>query len=155
MFYTGIGSRKTPSNISIIMYRYAQETTLILRSGGADGADTAFESGARKTNKPMEIYLPWQGFNGRSSIFNTPTPAAMELAAEIHPNWNACSRGARNLHARSCHQILGMDLKTPSKFVICWTPEGKAIGGTRTAIILAQMFNIPVINLFNSTLKGL
>jgi len=32
-----------------------------LRSGGANGADTAFEEGCCR----KELYLPWPGFNGR------------------------------------------------------------------------------------------
>jgi hypothetical protein len=152
MFYTGIGSRETPIDIQRIMYRFAQvmaEQGMTLRSGGADGADTAFECGARKAEGTMEIYLPWVGFNGRSSHFTRPSDAAYDIASEIHPAWFKCSRGAKALHARNCHQILGMDLNSPSSFVVCWTPGGKLVGGTRTALVLASLNNIPVFNLFN------
>lgn len=59
MIYTGIGSRETPPEIQEIMTNYARKLDklgFILRSGGAMGADTAFEKGS--TNK--EIYLPWK-----------------------------------------------------------------------------------------------
>lgn len=49
VYYTGVGSRKTPQSILILMNKIAQHFSSygwILRSGGAQGADTAFESGA-------------------------------------------------------------------------------------------------------------
>jgi hypothetical protein len=49
--------------------------------------------------------------------------------------------------ARNAMQVLGPDLKTPSKFVICWTLEGKEIGGTSQAIRIAKDFSIPIYNL--------
>jgi len=158
MFYTGIGSRETPRDVMITMYHFAirmAERGLVLRSGGADGADTAFECGARKAGGSTEIYLPWHGFNGRDSQFTRPTDAAQALASEIHPAWDRCSRGARMLHARNCHQVLGMDLATPSAFVVCWTPGGKDVGGTRTAITLARTSGIRVFNLFNHDISTL
>lgn len=69
MFYTGVGSRETPNDVMKVMYKFAQKMALhgaVLRSGGADGADTAFEWGCDKKQGMKEIYLPWNGFNGRS-----------------------------------------------------------------------------------------
>ena len=66
------------------------------------------------------------------------------MAAEFHPAWDRCSRGARALHARNCHQVLGWDLKTPSEFILCWTKDGKASGGTGQAMRIAKAFNIPI-----------
>lgn len=46
--YTGIGSRETPYEIQDLMKRIAfklAENGWLLRSGGAEGADTAFENG--------------------------------------------------------------------------------------------------------------
>jgi len=48
-----------------------------------------------------------------------------------------CSDYAKKLHGRNVKQVLGDDLKTPSDFLLCWTKEGKDVGGTRTAIVLA------------------
>ena len=48
MYYTGIGSRETPIEIQklfINVGRYLAKKKLILRSGGANGADQAFEKG--------------------------------------------------------------------------------------------------------------
>jgi hypothetical protein len=51
------------------------------------------------------------------------------------------------MHSRNCHQILGYDLQSPVDAVICWTPNGKVVGGTRTALLLAQDAGIPIFNL--------
>lgn len=150
MFYTGIGSRETPRKILNIMYQLASalsEKGYTLRSGGAHGADTAFEEGCNDTHGNKEIYLPWKNFNGRSSTLYSPTVEAMNRASQIHPAWHLCKPSVKKLHARNCHQIMGIDLKTPSRFVICWTKDGLDIGGTRTAIVMAKEEQIPVFNL--------
>jgi hypothetical protein len=77
------------------------------------------------------------------------------MAAETHPKWESLGGGARSLHARNVHQVLGEDLRTPSEFVVCWTPDGceteaersKETGGTATAIVIAYRHNIPVYNM--------
>lgn len=145
-FYTGVGSRETPNDILVKMCIYAEKLErhmFILRSGGAPGADTAFEAGVKFRK---EIYLPWKGFNrSPSSLFRT-TQEAMDLAKSIHPAWSKCSDEAKLLHTRNCYQVLGDDLKTPSSFLLCWTKDGEDVGGTRTAIVLARQNNIPVYN---------
>jgi len=107
-----------------------------LRSGGALGADSAFEYGATLVGGPKEIY--------RASDANK---AALEMASTIHPAWHKCSDYVRKLHARNCFQVLGRDLRTPSSFLVCWTLGGADIGGTRTAIVLARNNNVEVLNL--------
>ncbi len=163
-YYTGIGSRKTPENVFIGMFKLARwlsSQNYILRSGAADGADTAFEMGVDSINGQKEIWLPWKTFNGRNSDRYLPTEQHFELASTLHPAWSRLKQSVRSLHARNTGQVLGEDLTTPSKFVLCWTPDGaehhskvtKDTGGTGTAIRLASQKGIPVINLFNSDWK--
>lgn len=81
-----------------IAYQLAR-TGWTIRSGGAPGADEAFESGvlsyakAYKVDRPMEIYIPWHGFNG-ASIHNQgygvvtdeiTVAKAYNIASTIHP----------------------------------------------------------------------
>lgn len=125
----------------------------VLRSGGADGADTAFERGA--TNK--EIFLPWKGFNQNASTFFTPSYNAFRMAEKLHPNWAGLKPPVRKLMARNAHQVIGRNLDSPVTFVLCWTPDGcerhadRTIktGGTGLAISLADTQGIPVINMAN------
>ena len=146
-FYAGIGSRETPPEVLSEMRWLAAKLAAhdwTLRSGAAQGADAAFESGA---GEKKEIYLPWRGFNGSRSSLHNPTPAAMELAAKVHPAWERCSQGARKLHARNCHQVLGLALMPPVKFVACWTVDGLGGGGTGQALRIARHENIPIYDL--------
>jgi hypothetical protein len=148
--YTGIGSRSTPQSILDKMVNIAKALAgrgYTLRSGAADGADSAFEKGCDLVCGPKEIYLPARKFNNSKSILYHVGEDALELASTIHPAWDKCSGFAKLLHARNCYQVLGKDLKTPSLFVVCWTENGKAVGGTATAINLAIKNNIPVFNL--------
>ena len=160
-YYTGIGSRKTPPDVEktmkVIGFKLAQ-TGFVLRSGGAQGADSAFEEGCNVASGAKEIWLPWNGYDGRYEQRYLPSPKAYELAATLHPVWDQLSPGARSLHARNTHQVLGEDLRTPSLFTVCWTPDGaeslerlsSRTGGTSTAIKLSILNKIPVFNIRNT-----
>lgn len=154
---TGIGTRYPPKEIEIEIKRIAlmfHEKGWILRSGGADGADSLWES-QYPDNK--EIYLPWKNFNKNISSFFNISKEAMELASKHHAVWSQLSYGAKCLMSRNCYQVLGYDLNTPSDLVICYTHDGcqshltRSIktGGTGMAIELASLRKIPIINMFN------
>lgn len=151
--YTGVGSRETPEPILERMTHIAEvlaDLGFTLRSGAADGADTAFESGVSNPNL-KEIFLPWKGFNGSlSPLHGWPSPTVEKLARAIamstHPNWSACSEAAQKLHMRNVAQVLGHDLESRSLFVICWTPKGRGTGGTGQAVRLARQYDIPVFD---------
>lgn len=146
-FYTGIGSRETPIELKSIINTITQLLYFrgyTLRSGGANGADSFFEEGVY--NK--EIYLPWRGFNNNKSTLYQLSDEGYDMAKKYHPAWNKLSDAAKKLMVRNCYQVLGYDLQTPSEFIICWTRDGKASGGTGQAIRLATACNIPVYNLY-------
>lgn len=127
----------------------------------------AFEAGARGE---IELYLPWGPvgkFNGPplyppTLLMERPTTSARDLAAVVHPAWDRLNQGGQKLHARNAHQVVGAHVvdvhgdvltplgtpATPSEFLLCWTEGGRVQGGTATAIRLAQMFKIPVYNLW-------
>lgn len=151
MIYTGIGSRRTPEKVLKTMTAIAQflaNHNFILRSGGAAGADTAFEIGCDLANGKKEIYLPWKGFNGNNSHLYNITEDAYNLAKKYHPAWNKLSQGARKLQARNCYQVLGESLNSPTDFIICYS-EGT--GGTEQALRIARDLNIEVINMFDDS----
>lgn len=154
--YAGIGSRETPAHILTIMSDIGQilgNCGYTLRSGAAIGADSAFEQ-YLGTIHHREIFLPWSRYNGHPSKFRGPSPEALEMAASIHPNWAACSQGARKLHGRNMHIMLGQKLDSPVEFVICWTPDGRASGGTGQALRVAARYHIPVYNLQHEDGRG-
>ena len=121
-----------------------------LRSGGAVGADIAFGIGSTRS----QIFVPWRGFNGFPIVYKIPDEA-YEIASELHPAWQYLKQPARTMMARNCMQVLGPNLDNPSRFVICWTPDGiekesqrtKKSGGTAQAVSHASRLGIPVYNL--------
>ena len=152
IIYAGIGSRDTPKEF----LKYFTEIGscfggcgYILRSGGADGCDLAFEKGCDMRHGKKEIYLPWSGFNNSTSKLVVNNIRAFDIAKKYHPYWEKLSQGAKKLQARNSHQILGLDLKTPCDFVLCWTKDGKLKGGTSQALRIALDYNIPIFNFGN------
>ena len=144
--YAGIGSRQTPpemlEKMTAIAY-YLDRRGYVLRSGGASGADSAFDKGSTK----KEIYLPWRGFNGSDSGLYDIPEEAYKIASQILPEYSSCTDAIKRLKSRNMLQILGQDLNTPVEFVICWTQDGKLRGGTAAAIRLAYLREIRVFNL--------
>src|SRR6185312_2468267 len=148
-YSAGIGSRETPQYVLgyfNMLGAYLAEKGFMLRSGAAQGADIAFEIGCDKVNGQKEIYLPWKNFAGSESDLVVSNPEAYQIAEYFHPYWHNLKDGAKPLQARNSHQILGWDLRTPSNFVICWTKDGKGLGGTGQAIRVAEYYNIPVFD---------
>lgn len=153
-YYAGIGSRETPRFVLREFWRIGQalaQRGIVLRSGGADGADSAFEGGCDSVHGPKQIFLPWEGFQGRHEdrtpghrVYVGVGPQALDLAASMHPSWKSCSRGGRALHARNGYQVLGPKLDTPVNFIVCYTTAGSGKGGTGQALRIAAANSIPV-----------
>lgn len=147
--YAGIGSRQTPDNILQIFVELGEflgNNNVILRSGGASGADSAFESGCDLAKGPKEIYLPWQGFNDNPSPLYGVTLEAKWTAKAYHPRWDKLTEKGKALIARNGYQVLGESLENPVDFIICYTENGALKGGTAQALRIAEKWNIPVYN---------
>lgn len=163
-YFTLVGSRDTPEDSCEILEHMAAYLAIfkgdwIGRSGGANGADSALETSLLKVPHMMEVYLPWTNFNDRvagrrSHWIDTPKltnyQEAMLIAEDTHPAWDRCSRGARALHTRNVYQVLGKDLNTPSKILICWAVPTKdgVKGGTNTAVQLAKKYGCHILNIY-------
>ena len=121
MKYAGIGSRETPVPILVDMRSLAQDLAAggwTLRTGGADGADIAFETGHRSGGgaDALEVYLPWNGYNGRSTTDEHGTfvldPPALAIGrdhrrtpppgvAPLRPGRQEAPRAQRRHHPRA------------------------------------------------------
>lgn len=155
-WYAGVGSRETPPVVAAMMKEQAaklESLGYVLRSGGADGADLAFESGCTR----KEIFLPWEGFNGNPSPLSYIPDWCYQIASLYHPGWRHLKQGAQSLMARNVQQVLGQnEYSENSRFVLCWTPDGvettttNLTGGTGQAIRIAVSYGIPVINMKNA-----
>ena len=163
--FAGVGSRETPPDILKQMEVIGETLAKLrftLRSGGAYGADSAFMKSYQQAKGKMEIFLPWESYNGWNLSLKDDQYAygcsydAIQIAEMFHPAWNRCTEGARKLHGRNVHIIGGATLDKPVDFIVCWTKDGTAIGGTGLAMRIAEHFKIKVFNLyFNHTTEEL
>lgn len=150
--YAGIGSRITPIEILGLMADLGKSLAnqgCVLRSGGALGADSAFEAGCSEVKGKKEIFLPWNGYNNNKSKLNKPSAEAHAISRKYHPAWDKCSQGVHKLHARNAHIILGEDCNTPVSMVICYTENGSGKGGTGQAMRIAKDRGIEICDLGN------
>lgn len=165
LFYTGVGSRDVSEEEWDTMVGIAEwlAKSFKLRSGKAEGSDSAFEYGVSISGFPSnkEIYIPWPKFEGNQIpgekiCLDRPDSVnyafSRKYAKEIHPAWEKLSVGARRLHQRNIHQVLGRDLAVPvpSTFLLACADSdknGDPKGGTRTAWMLAKRFDVPCLNI--------
>jgi hypothetical protein len=163
--YAGIGSRDTPAEVVALMESLAARLARegwVLRTGMSPGADQAFYRGSRAGLGRAELYLPWPSFEADARrggegedvrVLPRPSKEAHELAARFHPSWGAIPPEARQLLARDSHQVLGADLATPARFVVCFTEDasldgsGPQSGGTGQALRIAHHHGVAVFNL--------
>lgn len=158
IFYTDVGSRNTPDHILIQMQTVASilaKVGLVLRSGGSV-ADNAFEEGCDLASGSKEIWLPWASYRDNASPF-IASEAHKEKAASFGRGWEHISDSFKKHYSAAVAQVFGKDLKTPARFVICYTADGcehystisKETGGIREVILMASLSDIPVFNLAN------
>lgn len=138
--YSGIGSRKTPDAVLTLMFKwgaYLGQSGFTLRSGGAFGADCAFENGCNSVQGAKQIYTAEHAKYRSDWRLH---------ASQFHPAWKNCTAGMQLLHARNSPIILGGGLNEPADFVLCWTPNGRPCGGTGQGLRIAEHHGIPVFN---------
>ena len=175
--YAGVGSRATPREVLAGMSDVAQvlgDAGIALSTGGAHGADKAFEAGALRTDAPVTVHTPWPGYNGYRpgrdpdsdiDVIHPKTGDAvrglsfLHLARKHHPAWDRCRRGARALFLRNVSILAGAldddGAVLPVRAVIAWNPNGSAhgreAGGTGHTLRVAAELGIPVVNLSERT----
>jgi hypothetical protein len=149
-FYTGVGSRSTPTEVLQLMTYTAKildKLDYTLRSGGASGADCAFERGSNK-HAIYSISRNHTPVSGKASIIPDLEPyRQLVLECCLHYK-NIRNQNIKDLHTRNICQVIG---HIPSEiiksdFLLCYTYSGECIGGTATAIRCAERFDIPVFN---------
>ena len=153
--YAGVGSRSTPAEVLQWMEsigRGMARAGMVLRSGAARGADSAFERGCDRAGGDKRIYLPKAGFRGRwpdgAQVLVGGGAWAQALGRKHHPAWDGLDGYVKLLMARNTHQVLGDEgARAPSIVVIGWTPGGSGGGGTGQAYRLARAHGVPVVDL--------
>jgi len=142
MLYAGVGSRETPAHILTVMHDYAAakaRTGAILCSGGAQGADSAFEDGADSEGGVSRIYTV--------DDVTDKHKEAYALAEGCHPAWNKLPTYVRKLMVRNVFIVAGPEVDRPVDYVLAWTPNGCVTGGTGHTLRVARRLGVPSYNL--------
>lgn len=165
-----VGGRDSISKYEpVFMYiAYLLSKTHLLRSGRAVGPDTWAQLAytlryyTSEAKSFAEIYVPdihfnpmlpkrfpetdvWTHVNVEAELW----AEAFNIAASVHPDWDACSGYAQGLHTRNVFQVLGNSLDNPSEFCIYCADEfqGEVYGGTGTTAKLCDKYDVPKINI--------
>ena len=151
-YFTGIGSSVTPKEICSLMSligKKLDERGWILRSGGAIGADLAFEKFVK--NKYIYTVKNFDFSESNYSFCKTELSSVWDKKLNFDDYNSYC----QILLMRDINQVLG-SVKTStehSKFLIAWTKSenynDSSIGGSRIAIRCALKYGIKVYNLVN------
>ena len=152
--YVGTGNRETPPKILDQMKQLSQylaKFNYTLRTGGFDGPEEAFESGADK----LELHIPWKDFNKKESKLYFNTKQSLAIARMFHPAFDGLKAPIQAFLAKNVRMLLGKDLKSPALFVICWSEDGAETNKEKTfktgnmghVLAIASSMKIPVFNL--------
>ncbi len=165
-YWTGVGSREVSEDIAALQVRIGEVMAskgYTLRSGAAQGSDFNFHQGVFNGNPLLsEIWIPWNGFmkderpsNGKGSTYIIPDKEDFEVARKHYLDTGIISwfdnmkQGAQKLHGRNYFQVHGFNDEL-SKVCIYAAKESKfkeESGGTRSAVMLSRLMNVPCYNL--------
>lgn len=147
---TLVGSREAPAKIIRVaeqMGKALSDRGWIARSGGAIGMDQAF---LRFYDPALtEVYRP-DSKNGAINALEFDNWEEAESIAKTYVlHFEYMNLYSKQLHTRNAYQVLGRNLDLRSDMLICWAKEssGIALGGTRTAVLIAKSYKVPVLNL--------
>lgn len=116
---------------------------------GSDVAKTNFDG-------KKEMVVPWPDFGGEKGDYKTQNPAKA-IACRFQPGLSQMKPVIWTITGAQIHSVLGKDLKSHSKFLITWTPDGverwqektSRTGRMGMGIAVASWSGIPVFNLYN------
>lgn len=150
---TLVGSRKAPFSIrqeAMELGKAFSDLGYKARSGGALGMDTYWlyqydpelATVYRHDDKPYDARTV---NTTRLDAFDE----AIDIINRVVPHIACMDDTARLLHYRNAFQVLGDDLRSPSDYLIYWSPmkNDVPVGGTKTAVLLAKRVGIPVLHL--------
>lgn len=147
---TLVGSREAPAHVIKVAEQIGKafsDRQWIARSGGAVGMDQAF---LRFYDPALtEVYRPDSKHGALNALEFDNWEEAEQIVKTYVPHFEYMDFYSQWLHTRNVYQVLGRDLNAPSKMLICWARErgGIALGGTRTAVLIAKSYKVPVFNL--------
>lgn len=154
-YYTGIGSRNISGEERELIFNIAvkmSEEGYTLRSGGAEGSDTAFEEGCLSVSGELEVYRPTRSPNmkGYHLVPNDLqfNYAKTRLSIDIIPWFSYMKPYSQRIHSRNFYQVVGFDNVCSHVTIYASDEDEEGVkGGTRTAVMVSRSLKIPTYNL--------
>lgn len=155
--YLAIGNQDTPPEIVRQLADIAgrlKDAGYTARTTGKGAAD---EGVMITAGDKCEVHIPWKKFDGIDSKFNKVLPEALEMVKQYHGAFDSQKDSIKTIIGRGAHLVLGQDLRSPVRFVVCWSQDGLENAKDRSAksgyigipVSIASSMKIPVFNLKN------
>lgn len=169
--WTGVGSREVPEEIAEYQRWVGHQMALLggkLSTGDAIGSDENFLTGynegiqERDGSSPAEVHYTWR--KNKRGLVHCPARGfheaerydtfdrAQEIAHVARGSFNGLFPSGIALHTRNAFQVLGVSLDRPAWLCVLYArpigKRGNVKGGTNTAKRIADMNNIPVVNIY-------
>lgn len=155
--YAALSNKNAPEEVVETMRRLVHKLNdegYTLRTAGNEGPEESLEA----QTEQKEVHIPWKGFNNRESRFNRNDNNAIEIVQAFHPTFASLKPAVQAIIARSAHVILGKDLRSPVRFLVCWSEDGLENAKDRSIksgymgmpVAVANSLSIPVFNLKNA-----
>jgi hypothetical protein len=154
-YYTAIGPIDYPIEIQETLIKigaFLASEKYTLRSGASEGFEYTIESGCNKAKGAKEIWLPWFKYEDHSSKLRWEQNG-WDFISKRKKDWDTLKLTHKIYLARIPHQLLGLNLDEPSKFMLTWSYQGKGAHIFEEALKIAKEYKIPVFDLGDE--KGL
>ncbi len=126
----------------------------VIRASAMDG----FDKMVLDNVQPLELHIPWRGFNQVENAFSSfNSDESKEYAKRYLPEWSSLKDSHQAFFSKNARMVLGKNCKHPCQLAIVWSEdgvEGPQNRSQRSAhaghiAAMARAMNIPVINLAN------
>lgn len=156
--YAAVGPRQISENVASLCYSMGMamgQDGWHLRSSHSAGCCVSFEMGAEEARAPITLYLPWKSYGENVTtrpdlqriVVSSKVPEIDSICKHCAPKWNEQPGGVRKLMRRHVACLLGLQLDNPVKCLMCWMPKTESPTGASFVVAVAQLNNIPLINL--------
>ncbi len=122
-YYTAVGEVKLPEHMKPILHKIAAglaDDQFTLRTNGFYGMAEEMQKGV---NNQGELYLPWQTFNNKHSVYNKPCEKAYDVGLNYVHRFGYKSKKAQKVIAANISSLLGDSCNNPSSFALLYMFE--------------------------------
>ena len=142
--FTFIGTKNMPDDavaktvaLIVKMIESNNDITLVCRTSvGSNGEIEVYKALKDRFPDNIELILPWKDFKVIEETFDSKnyfsSPESMDLAKKVYPTWEKQKEYMLKIYSKNIRMIAGQNIRSPSRFVLCWSPDGIETSAART-----------------------